>query len=94
MKGSVKIMILDFTVKRERQSVTQGTATVYLNGEKVLTFGDTIELIKEGRPYHGENIGGWASTKSDSSFINGVLFHPKDGIYHYSDKVKEIISKL
>lgn len=83
-------MLLDFTVKRERGSVTQGGATVYLNGEKVVTFADTIELIKEGAPYYGENIGGWASTKPDSDFINGVLFHPFND---YSDKVKEIISR-
>ena len=87
------IMVLDFTVKRERQSVTQGSATVYLNGEKVLTFGDTIEYIKEGQPYYGQKIGNYASTSPDSVFINGVLFHPYDDIYHYSEKVKEIISR-
>ena len=86
-------MTLDFTVKRERSSVTQGSATVYLNGEKVLTFGDKIELIKDGQSYYGENIGGWASVIPDNDFINGVLFHPYDDIYHYSDKVKEIISR-
>lgn len=86
-------MKFEFTVTRERSSVTQGSATVYLNGEKVLTFGDKIELIKDGQTYYGENIGGWASVKPDSDFINGVLFHPYDDIYHYSDKVKEIISR-
>lgn len=86
-------MTLEFTVKRVRGSVTQGNATVFCNGEKVATFGDTIELIKEGKPYYGENIGGWASTKPDSDFINGVLFHPLDDYYHYSERVKEIISR-
>lgn len=86
-------MTLDFTVKRERPSVTQGSATVYLNGEKVLTFADEIKLIKDSQTYYGENIGGWASTTPDSDFIKGVLFHPLDSVYHYSDKVKEIISR-
>lgn len=86
-------MILDFTVKRERSSVTQGSATVYLNGEKVLTFADEIKLIKGGQTYYGENIDGWASTTPDSDFINGVLFHPLDNTYHYGDKVKEIIKR-
>lgn len=86
-------MVLDFTVKRNRQTVTQGEATVYLNGEKVVTFGDKIELIKDGQAYYGENIGGWASTTPDNDFINGVLFHPLDSVYHYSDKVKEIIKR-
>lgn len=77
-------IVLDFTVKRNRQSVTQGEATVYLNGEKLVTFGDKIELIKDGQSYYGENIGGWASVKPDSDFINGILFHPYDYIYHLS----------
>ena len=86
-------MILDFTVKRERYSVTQGNATVYLNGEKILVFADKIRLIKDGETYYGENIGGWASVIPDNDFINGVLFHPLDSVYHYSDKVKAIISR-
>lgn len=86
-------MTLKFTVKRERGSVTQGSATVYLNGEKILTFADEIKLIKDGQTYYGENIDGWASTTPDSDFINGVLFHPYDSVYHYSDKIKEIIKR-
>lgn len=84
-------MTLNFEVKRHRASVTQGTATVYLNGQKVITFGDTIELIKDGQAFYGENIGGWASLKPDEDFIKGVLFHPYDNIYHYSDIVKKIL---
>lgn len=86
-------MTLNFEVKRHRASVTQGTATVYLNGQKVITFGDTIEPIKDGQAFYGDNIGGWASLKPDEDFIKGVLFHPYDHIYHYSDKVKEILFK-
>ena len=46
-----------FEVQRVRQSVTQGTATVYLNGEKVLTFGDEISHIEDGQTHYGEVIG-------------------------------------
>lgn len=83
-----------FAVERVRRSVTQGEAKVYCNGEYLFTFGDKIELIKPGQKYYGDNIGGWASVKPDSAFINGVLFHPLDHIYHYSDKVKQIIESL
>ena len=37
---------LRFEVRRNRPSVTQGSASVYINGEKVITFGDEIEIIK------------------------------------------------
>lgn len=86
-------MTFEFTVKRERSSVTQGSATVYLNGEKVLTFADEIKLIKDGQTCYGENIGGWASTTPDSDFINATLYHPLDSVYHFSDKIKEIIKR-
>lgn len=80
-----------FSVKRSRGSVTQGEATVYLNGVALVTFGDKIELIKEGQEYHGEMIGGWASTTSDGAFVHGVLFHPYEDYYHYSDKVRNFL---
>ncbi|MGG3471501.1 hypothetical protein ABES02_29055 [Neobacillus pocheonensis] len=80
-----------FTVKRNRQSVTQGSVTVYLNDIEILTFGDTIELIQEGQQHHGEMIGKWASVKPDEDFIKGVLFHPYDEYYKYSDKVKKVL---
>ena len=84
-------MTLNFEVKRHRASVTQGTATVYLNGQEVMTFGDEIKFVKDGQAFYGENIGGWASVTPDENFIKGVLFHPYDHIYHYSDKVKKIL---
>lgn len=84
-------MLLEFTVKRNRASVTHGTATVFLNGQDVITFVDNIELIKDGQTFYGENIGGWASVKPDEDFIKGCLFHPFDDVYHYSDKVKKIL---
>ncbi|MBD5504575.1 MAG: hypothetical protein HDR09_12835 [Lachnospiraceae bacterium] len=84
-------MKLEIEVKRIRSSVTQGEAAVYVNGEKVVQFGDKIEIIKEGQPYYGEKIGDWASVKPDADFIKGLLWHPLDNYYHHSDKVKEIL---
>ena len=85
---------LTFSVERVRGSVTQGEATVYINGEKAVTFGDEIELIGRGERYYGPIIGGWASKKPDSAFINGLLWHPYDCLYFYSDKAKTIIQNL
>ena len=70
-------MKLEIEVKRRRFSVTQGQADVYVNGEMVISFGDTIEIINDGQP--------------DSMFIRGLLFHPYDDVYHYSEKVKRIL---
>lgn len=89
-KSGVKYI---FTVDRLRGSVTQGAAKVYLNGEEVAEFDDKIELLKDGESYYGENIGGWASRTPDADFIKGVLFHPFDAYYKYSEKVKEILNR-
>lgn len=86
-------------VKRRRSSVTQGMAEIYINGKKIMDFGDKIKLIGSddvfcgtcGKPTYGENIGGWASIIPDSDFIMGLLYHPLDEIYHYSDKAKKAI---
>lgn len=72
-----------FTVKRNRFSTTQGSATVYLNGEEMITFDDKIELID----------GKWQSVKSDADFIKGLLFHPYDDLYQISKKVKEVLER-
>lgn len=86
-------MKLEIEVKRIRQSVTQGEAAVYVNGEKVIQFGDDIQMVEPGQKFYGEKIGNWASTKPDAAFIKGLLWHPYDDMYHYSDKVKEILEK-
>lgn len=84
-------MPITIEVKRIRQSVTQGEAAVYINGEHIITFGDAIELIGEDEHYYGPKAGNWASKKPDSDFIFGLLYHPYDDIYHYSDKFKNAI---
>lgn len=82
---------LEFAVHRNRPSVTQGTATVLVNGQELITFADEIEIIHEGEQYYGELIGDWASKKPDVNFILGLLFSPMDEVYHYSDQVKALI---
>ena len=78
-------------VKRVRRSVTQGEVVAFINGRPVVTFEDTIMLIKPGNAYYGERIGDWASVKPDSVFILGLLYHPLDSVYHHSDLVKAAI---
>ena len=84
-------MKLEIEVKRRRFSATQGQADVYVNGEMVISFSDTIEIINDGQPYYSEKIGNWASTVPDPMFIRGLLFHSYDDVYHYSEKVKRIL---
>ena len=80
-------MELIYEVKRERYSVTQGTVDVYLNGEFLISFSDTIEL---GGTY-GEVIGGWGSTVSDERFIKGVLFPFYTNQELVENRMKEIL---
>ena len=79
-------MQITIEVRRNRPSVTQGSATVYINGEEIVTYGDEIELLKDGDVWYGENIGGWASRKSDAAFICGAL-NPKIS-YYQTEKIK------
>lgn len=86
-----KNMIIEVT--RKRYSVTQGEATVCINGKEIITFSDTIEIISKSAKYYGDKIGDWASLKPDSDFILGALYHPLDNIYHHSDTVKKAIKE-
>jgi len=95
--------MLTVEVKRNRTSVTQGSATVYINGKEAITFGDDIYLKNsdgtftngfktvENARHYGEVIGGWGSIKPDSNFILGLLYHPYDHVYHYSEIVRKAI---
>jgi hypothetical protein len=95
--------LLKIEVKRNRASVTQGNADIYINGEKVITFGDDMFLklddgnftngfrTVENATHYGEVIGGWGSIKPDSDFIFGLLYHPYDNIYHYTEIVGKAI---
>lgn len=78
-------------VRRSRLSVTQGFATVCVNGTEMVTFGDQIELIKPGQHWYGDKIGGWASTTPDESFIKGMLFHPFEEFYRHSKKFRDML---
>lgn len=86
-------MKLEIEVKRRRMSVTQGVADVYVNGERVIIFGDDIKLIPEGGMFYGEMIGNWASTTPDADFIRGLLWHKYDDIYHYRQRLDPIFEK-
>lgn len=79
---------LKITTKRIRASATQGEVQVYFNNQYILNFADKIELIHEGDDYYGELISGWASKKPDSNFALGLIWHPLDNVYHYSDMIK------
>ncbi len=85
-----RIRSLDITTERVRMSVTQGSVEVYINGKYILSFGDEIVLPKRGASpgdYYGEDIGGWRSSAPDSSFVLGLIWHPLDYVYHYSDRI-------
>ena len=86
-------MKLEIEVVRRRFSVTQGQADVLINGKTAISFGDKIEYIEEGETYYGDLIGNYASKKPDADFIRGLLWHPYEKVYHYSDKAKEIIEE-
>lgn len=86
-------MEIKITVERRRSSVTQGMADVLVNGEKIMDFGDKIEIIPPGGKYYGELIGNWASVEPDTSFIIGALYHPHDECYNLSDLVKKALAK-
>lgn len=82
---------MEITIERVRGSVTQGEVRTYVNGQYILNWGDKIEIIHEGEAYYGPVIGNWASKKPDSSFVLGLIWHPFDNLYHYSDKVKKAL---
>lgn len=98
--------VLIIEVKRNRQSVTQGSATVFINGTAAMTFGDEMYLKNNNGTFtngfkaatnvrhYGEVIGGWGSITPDSSFILGLLYHPYDLVYHHSDIVRKAILEM
>lgn len=83
-------MDIKIEVKRRRVSVTQGYADIFVNGEKLVSFGDHIQLIKEGVPFYGEVIGRWASTTSDAEYIRKVLFC-KNEYYGLGDRLEPVL---
>lgn len=84
------IQSLDITTERVRMSATQGECKVFINGKFILSFGDNIVLPKQGSDpadYYGDDIGGWRSDQPDSGFVLGLIWHPLDSMYHYSDLI-------
>lgn len=80
-------------VKRNRPSVTQGSAEVYVNGEEMISFNDEIILIKPNEKYYGDLICGWASETPDEEYIKGMLFHPFDEYYHHSEMFRKVLDR-
>ena len=80
------IQSLEITIKRVRGSATQGEVQIFINGQYILNFGDSIDLLNP-EEYYGDDIGGWRSHKPDSAFVLGLIWHPLDHAYHYSDIV-------
>lgn len=81
---------IEVTTERVRSSVTQGECRVYINGTYILNFGDDIVIVpKEASAddYYGDDIGGWKSSKPDSTFALGLIWHPFDNLYHYDKLV-------
>lgn len=62
----------NFEVRRIRHSVIQGEAAVYLNGEKLIQYGDTIKLNPKKK--YGPVIDGWASCLSDDVFVESAIW--------------------
>lgn len=84
------LQALTITAERVRMSVIQGEVRVLINGTHILNFGDNIVLTKRNAgplDYYGETIGRWRSCKPDSAFVLGLIWHPLDRVYHYSDLV-------
>ena len=81
-------MEINITVERRRASVTQGMVDVLINGEKIMDFGDKIEIIPPGGKYYGELIGNWASVEPDTSFIIGALTELKRAAEKYGWPLK------
>lgn len=83
-----------FTVQRNRASVTQGTATVLLNGQPVIEFADSITYKKEVEgPEFGPALDNWQSTITDQHFIAAVLFPFKNNKTKIETQVRAIIGE-
>ena len=87
-------MKITIEVRRERMSATQGEAAVYMNGHKVMSFADKIELLHEGDKYYGDWCGDWASVKPDMAFIRGCLCHDYEKIYDYHREFKRVLDLI
>ncbi len=69
-------MSYKFEVVRRRQTPTEGTATVYLNGREVVTYEDTIRRVGVFRRGYGPRLYGYASTVPDLRYVYAAVFEP------------------
>lgn len=66
---------MEIKVIRKRQSVTNGTVTVYLNGTELATYQDDIRPIVGKGPYYSEIINGYASVVPDDEYVFDAVFN-------------------
>lgn len=68
---------MEIKVIRKRQSVTNGTVTVQLNGEELATYRDDIRLADGTGPYYSEIVDGYASVVPDDEYVFDAMFNRK-----------------
>ena len=66
---------MEIKVIRKRQSVTNGTVTVYLNGTELATYRDDIRMADGAGAYYGEIIDGYASVVPDDDYVFDAVFN-------------------
>lgn len=69
---------MEIKVIRKRQSVTNGTVTVQLNGEELATYQDDIRPINGKGPYCSEIIDGYASVVPDDEYVFDAVFNRRE----------------
>lgn len=83
------IETMTFKVQRNRASVTQGNVDVFVNGVKLISYGDNIRF--QDMDQFGQVIGGWASCEPDHFFAASALVPKNDETYHYSDHFRSAL---
>lgn len=72
--------------RRTRSSATQGNIHIFVNNKDMdMHFEDKMELVN----------GEYVSTTPDDElgkFVYACLWHSHDGIYHYSDRFKDLFN--
>ena len=66
---------MEIKVIRKRQTATNGTVTVRLNGTELATYQDDIRPIVGKGPYYSEIINGYASVVPDDDYVFDAVFN-------------------
>lgn len=95
------------SVKRIRPSVTQGYASICVDGKEVINFADAMVLRCSDGTFSngfrtldpaevsefGYEISGWGSVNTDEDFLRAAIAHPLDSFYHYSDMLRKALAR-